>query len=66
VPRHPKDPRAGRVRRDSQRLHRDLPGGTPGGWNLIGHTPLPPLCDIEREPPNLVSVGDRVMFQDMR
>lgn len=42
------------------------PGGTPGGWNLIGRTPLPPLWDIEREPPNLLSVGDRVIFREVR
>lgn len=42
------------------------PGGTPGGWNLIGRTSLPPLWDIEREPPNLLSVGDRVIFREVR
>jgi len=42
------------------------PGGTPGGWNLIGRTSFPPLWDIEREPPNLLSVGDRVIFREVR
>ncbi|MFE0420612.1 5-oxoprolinase subunit B family protein [Streptomyces tendae] len=42
------------------------PGGTPGGWNLIGRTDLPPLWDIEREPPNLLSVGDRIVFREVR
>jgi KipI family sensor histidine kinase inhibitor len=41
------------------------PGDTPGGWNLIGYTSLPPLWDIDREPPNLVSAGDRVIFREV-
>ena len=41
------------------------PGGTPGGWSLIGYTCLPPLWDIDREPPNLVSAGDRVVFREV-
>ena len=41
------------------------PGGTPGGWSLIGYTCLPPLWDIDREPPNLVSIGDRVVFREV-
>jgi 5-oxoprolinase (ATP-hydrolysing) subunit B len=41
------------------------PGDTPGGWSLIGYTSLRPLWDIGREPPNLVSVGDRVVFREV-
>jgi len=41
------------------------PGDTPGGWNLIGHATLPPLWDVDRDPPNLMSVGDRVVFRDV-
>ena len=41
------------------------PGGTPGGWSVIGYTSLPPLWDLTRDPPNLVSVGDRVIFRDV-
>lgn len=42
------------------------PGGTPGGWSLIGHTSLPALWDIERDPPNLLAVGDRIVFREVR
>lgn len=34
---------------------------TPGGWRLIGRTPLH-LFDPEREPMSLVAIGDRVRF----
>lgn len=34
---------------------------TPGGWNLIGRTPLV-LFDPHREPPALLMPGDRVRF----
>ncbi len=34
---------------------------TPGGWNLIGRTPLR-LFDRDRVPPALLSAGDRVKF----
>jgi KipI family sensor histidine kinase inhibitor len=37
------------------------PAVTPGGWNLIGRTELP-LWDVDREPPALLSPGDRVRF----
>ncbi|ULN45482.1 allophanate hydrolase subunit 1 [Mycolicibacterium goodii] len=39
------------------------PGGTPGGWNLIGHTTYPPLWDIANDPPNRLSVGDHIRFR---
>ena len=35
---------------------------SPGGWNLIGRTPLR-LFDPDRTPPTLLAVGDRVRFQ---
>lgn len=35
---------------------------TPGGWQLIGRTPLA-LFDVERRPPAMLSVGDRVKFR---
>lgn len=35
---------------------------TPGGWNLIGRTPLP-LFDMKREEPALLQPGDRVAFR---
>lgn len=35
---------------------------TPGGWNIIGRTPLH-LFDIRRDPPALLRVGDRVQFR---
>ena len=37
------------------------PMATPGGWNLIGRTPLA-LFDPSREPAALLRVGDRVRF----
>ncbi|MBA0050918.1 carboxyltransferase domain-containing protein [Streptomyces sp. AJS327] len=38
------------------------PGGTPGGWRIIGRSVSPSLWDPERTPPNLIDVGDRVRF----
>ncbi|MDP1660775.1 MAG: 5-oxoprolinase subunit PxpB, partial [Phycisphaerales bacterium] len=38
------------------------PGGTPGGWRLIGRTPLR-VFDPERERPALLAHGDRVRFR---
>jgi len=35
---------------------------SPGGWNLIGRTPLK-LFDPEKEPPTLLRAGDRVRFR---
>jgi inhibitor of KinA len=35
---------------------------SPGGWNLIGRTPLP-LFDPEKNPPVLLRAGDRVRFR---
>lgn len=37
------------------------PSSTPGGWNLIGRTPLR-LFDPVRDPPSLLLAGDRVTF----
>ncbi len=34
---------------------------TPGGWNIIGRTPVR-LFDPERDPPCLLTAGDRVRF----
>lgn len=38
------------------------PRATPGGWNLIGQTPLH-LFDAGREEPALLRMGDRVRFR---
>jgi inhibitor of KinA len=35
---------------------------SPGGWNLIGRTPVA-VFDIAREPATLVATGDRVRFR---
>jgi KipI family sensor histidine kinase inhibitor len=35
---------------------------SPGGWQLIGRTPLR-LFDAKREPPTLLTVGDLVTFR---
>lgn len=37
------------------------PRATPGGWRLVGRTPLP-LFDPLREPPSLLLPGDAVTF----
>ena len=38
------------------------PLDSPGGWNLIGKTPLA-IFDIGRSPPALLETGDRVRFR---
>ncbi|MFC9220245.1 allophanate hydrolase subunit 1 [Streptomyces hygroscopicus] len=38
------------------------PGGTPGGWHQIGTTTTR-LWDVTADPPNRLSVGDRVVFR---
>ena len=38
------------------------PQKSPGGWNIIGRTPLR-LFDVERDPPALFRAGDRVSFR---
>jgi inhibitor of KinA len=38
------------------------PSKSPGGWNIIGRTPLR-LFDVQRNPPALFRAGDRVRFR---
>jgi len=38
------------------------PRKSPGGWNIIGRTPLR-LFDVERDPPAMFHAGDRVRFR---
>ena len=38
------------------------PSISPGGWNIIGRTPLR-FFDVQREPPSLFHAGDRVRFR---
>jgi inhibitor of KinA len=38
------------------------PFATPGGWNIIGLTPVK-LFDIKKESPSLLSGGDEVIFK---
>lgn len=38
------------------------PRKSPGGWNIIGRTPLR-LFDVERDPPALFRAGDSVRFR---
>ena len=38
------------------------PWQSPGGWHLIGHSPVP-LFDADRSPAALLSPGDRVYFK---
>src|SRR5436190_2045188 len=40
------------------------PRNSPGGWNVIGRTPLR-LFDIQREPPTILQAGDRVRFREI-
>ncbi|CAN5179665.1 5-oxoprolinase subunit PxpB [soil metagenome] len=69
------DQRLSLPRRSTPRI--DVPAGTvaianrqsviypytgPGGWNLIGRTPLT-LFDPTRDPPGLLNPGDRVRFR---
>jgi inhibitor of KinA len=38
------------------------PRKSPGGWNIIGRTPLS-LFEVKREPPSLLQAGDRVRIR---
>ena len=38
------------------------PSKSPGGWNIIGRTPLR-LFDVEKNPPSLFQAGNRVRFR---
>ena len=40
------------------------PRNSPGGWNVIGRTPLR-LFDVQRDPPALFRAGDRVRFRQI-
>jgi inhibitor of KinA len=40
------------------------PRKSPGGWNVIGRTPLR-LFDVRREPPAMLRAGDRVRFREI-
>ena len=40
------------------------PQVSPGGWNVIGRTPLR-LFDTQKDPPVLLRVGDRVRFREI-
>jgi hypothetical protein len=53
--------RAGGVGRDRKSPDHGLPVRNPGGWSVIGRTPLV-LFDPAREPPSVFSPGDRVRF----
>jgi inhibitor of KinA len=40
------------------------PRNSPGGWNVIGRTPLR-LFDVQRDPPAILQTGDRVRFREI-
>jgi inhibitor of KinA len=40
------------------------PRNSPGGWNVIGRSPLR-LFDVQREPPTMLQAGDRVRFREI-
>jgi inhibitor of KinA len=40
------------------------PRNSPGGWNLIGRTPMR-LFDVGHDPPTILQAGDRVRFREI-
>jgi inhibitor of KinA len=40
------------------------PRNSPGGWNLIGRTPMR-LFDVRHDPPTILRAGDRVRFREI-
>lgn len=40
------------------------PRTSPGGWNLIGRTPMR-LFDVQHDPPTILQAGDRLRFRRM-
>jgi len=40
------------------------PRNSPGGWNLIGRTPMR-LFDVRHDPPTILQAGDRVRFREI-
>lgn len=46
----------------AQRQTGIYPVESPGGWQIIGRTPLT-LFDPRRQPPGLLEIGDRVVFE---
>jgi len=49
----------------AQRQTGIYPADSPGGWQIIGWTPLD-LFDPRRDPPSLLNMGDRVRFTSIR
>ncbi|KGP92520.1 allophanate hydrolase [Pontibacillus chungwhensis BH030062] len=41
------------------------PIGAPGGWNIIGQTPIP-IVDFTREEPFLIEMGDYIRFRPVQ
>ena len=46
------------------RLSAIYPVATPGGWNLIGRTPIP-IFDVQEDEPALLRPGDEVVFRSI-
>ena len=38
---------------------------SPGGWNIIGNTPLNIFNNLNENEPNLISPGDTVIFKEI-
>ena len=38
---------------------------SPGGWNIIGNTPLKVLDKLNLEKPTLINPGDKVLFYEI-
>ncbi|MCU0789157.1 MAG: 5-oxoprolinase subunit PxpB [Verrucomicrobia bacterium] len=49
----------------AQRQTGIYPADSPGGWQIIGWTPIE-LFDPRRQPPSLLNMGDQVRFESIR
>ena len=38
---------------------------SPGGWNIIGNTPIKVFDNLKEDEPNLINPGDTVVFQEI-
>ena len=38
---------------------------SPGGWNIIGNTPLKVFDSLNESEPNLINAGDTVLFKEI-
>ena len=38
---------------------------SPGGWNILGNTPLDVFDSLKEDSPNLINAGDTVVFKEI-